>query len=289
MKIALGTVQFGLEYGIANQVGRVQLEDVKNILQQATAQGVDTLDTAIAYGDSESILGQAGVSCWKIVTKLPALPEGCVDVAGWVETQIEGSLSRLGVSQLHGVLLHRPEQLLSEQHGKPLFKALQQLKTQGLTRKIGVSVYGPEELDRLTGEMPFDLVQAPLNILDRRLVESGWARRLKEQGTEVHVRSAFLQGLLLMTPDQRPEKLARWSRVWSEWTRWLGETGLTPLEACLRYVKGVEEVDKVVVGVDSAKHLKEILAASRSVLPSLPNWRLPIDTDLINPGRWSKL
>lgn len=130
------------------------------------------------------------------------------------------------------MLLHCPEQLLSEQHGKPLLKALQQLKTQGITRKIGVSVYGPEELDRLMDEMPFDLVQAPLNILDRRLVESGWARRLKDQGTEVHVRSAFLQGLLLMTPDQRPEKFARWRPVWSEWSRWPGKAGLTPLQAC---------------------------------------------------------
>lgn len=288
MRVALGTVQFGLEYGVGNQAGRVQLADAKNILQQATAQGIDTLDTAIAYGDSESILGQAGVDSWNVVTKLPALPEGCADVAGWVEAQIEGSLSRLGVSQLHGVLLHRPEQLLGE-NGKPLFEALQHIKAQGITRKIGVSVYGPEELDMLMGEMQFDLVQAPLNILDRRLVESGWARRLKEQGTEVHVRSAFLQGLLLMAADQRPEKFARWHSIWSEWTRWLGETGLTPLQACLGYVLGIEEVDKVVVGVDSIKHLKEILAASHSPLPSLPNWPQPIDTDLINPGRWNQL
>lgn len=287
-RLALGTVQFGLEYGIANQAGRVQLEDARYILQEAAAQGVDTLDTAIAYGDSESTLGQAGVSGWKIVTKLPALPEGCADVAGWVKVQIEGSLSRLGVSQLHGVLLHRPDQLLGE-NGKPLFEALQHLKAQGITRKIGVSVYGPEELARLMGEMQFDLVQAPLNILDRRLVESGWAKRLKEQGTEVHARSAFLQGLLLMPPDQRPAKFSRWTSLWSEWTRWLDETGLTPLQACLGYVLGVEAADKVVVGVDSVKQLKEILVASHSALPSLPNWPQAIDTDLINPGQWSQL
>ena len=139
------------------------------------------------------------------------------------------------------------------------------------------------------GEMQFDLVQAPLNILDRRLVGSGWARRLREQGTEVHVRSAFLQGLLLMAADQRPEKFARWRTSWFEWTRWLGETGLTPLQACLGYALGVEEVDKVVVGVDSVKQLQEILVASHTVLPSLPNWPHPIDTDLINPGRWNQI
>ena len=288
MKIVLGTVQFGIEYGVANQTGRVRLEDVHNILQHAASNGIDTLDTAIAYGDSEGTLGQVGVDGWKVVTKLPALPESCADVAGWVEAQIEGSLKRLGISQLHGVLLHRPDQLLGE-HGKSLYKALQHLKVQGVTRKIGVSVYRPEELDRLVGVMPFDLVQAPLNILDRRLLESGWAKKLKQQGTELHVRSAFLQGLLLMSVGKRPKKFERWNSVWSEWSRWLGETGLTPLQACLSYVMGIEEVDKVVVGVDSITHLKEIFAAPHSTLPSLPNWPRPIDTDLINPGRWSDL
>lgn len=288
MKIALGTVQFGIDYGVANTAGRVRPEDVKNILQLAAARGVDTLDTAIAYGDSESVLGRVGVGSWKVVTKLPALPEDCMDVAGWVSAQMDGSLSRLGVSRVHGVLLHRPAQVLG-QHGKQLLGALLHLKAHGITRKIGVSVYGSEELDMLAGVMPLDLVQAPLNVLDRRLVESGWAKKLKNQGTELHVRSAFLQGLLLMQADQRPEGFARWQPVWAEWTRWLGATSLTPLQACLGYVLGVEEVDKVVVGVDSVGHLTEVLSATRSGLPSLPTWPQPIDTDLINPGRWNQL
>ena len=285
MRIALGTAQFGLQYGIANQAGMVPFDDVRHILEEATALGVDTLDTAIAYGDSESTLGKAGVGDWKVVTKLPALPEGCTDVAGWVEAQVEVSIKRLGISQLHGVLLHRPAQLRSKD-GESLLQALQGLKAAGLTRKIGVSVYGPDELDVLMTEMQFDLVQAPLNILDQRLVESGWARRLRDQGTEIHTRSAFLQGLLLMEPDQRLRKFTRWEYVWAEWARWLGETGLTPIEACLGYALGVTEVDKVVVGVDCVTHFQEIVAASSSSLPSMPNWPKPIDIDLINPSCW---
>lgn len=287
-RLALGTVQFGLEYGVANPTGRVQLGDIRNIIKQAAANSVNTLDTAIDYGVSEDVLGEVGLDGWNVVTKLPAVPQDCVDVAGWVDLQIEGSLNRLGVSQLHGVLLHRPAQLLGE-YGGELLGALQRLKAKGVTRKIGVSVYGPEELDRLMGVMQLDLVQAPLNILDRRLLESGWAKKLKVQGIELHVRSAFLQGLLLMPADKRPVKFERWSSVWSEWMRWLGETELTPLQACLGYAMGVKEVDKVVVGVDSVEQLEEILMASHSALPSLPNWRQPIDTDLINPVRWSDL
>jgi aryl-alcohol dehydrogenase-like predicted oxidoreductase len=139
--------------------------------------------------------------------------------------------------------------------------------------------------------MPLDIVQAPLNILDRRLVESGWAKKLKRQGTELHVRSAFLQGLLLMTPEQRPSKFAIFNPIWSEWSRWLNETGLPPLHACLGYVLGLAEVDKVIVGIDSTRQLQEIFAASHAQLTSLPNFphAYENDTDLMNPGRWSQL
>lgn len=287
-RLALGTVQFGLDYGVANAAGRVRLEEVKSILREAAAHGVDTLDTAIAYGESEQVLGQAGLAGWNVITKLPALPDACGDVAAWVGAQIQGSLDRLGVNQLHGLLLHRPDQLLGLR-GPALREALQDLKARGLARGIGVSIYGPDELDRLAGALHFDLVQAPLNLLDRRLQTSGWARRLREQGTELHVRSAFLQGLLLMAPDHRPSKFARWSGVWAEWSRWLDETGLTPLQACLGYVMGVDGVDKVVVGVDSLRHLQQILAASDARLPSLPCWPQALDADLINPARWSQL
>ena len=137
--------------------------------------------------------------------------------------------------------------------------------------------------------MDLDLVQAPLNILDRRLIESGWATRLKSRGVELHVRSTFLQGLLLMPADQRPVKFLRWQPLWTEWARWLDETGLTPLQACLGYVLGIEEVDKVVVGVDSVSQLNEVLGVTKSVLPNLPNWPQPIDPFLINPSQWSQL
>lgn len=287
-RLALGTVQFGLDYGVANSGGRVTLQDARNIICQAELNGVDTLDTAIAYGASEATLGQVGVEGWRVITKLPALPADCQGVAAWVTAQIEQSISRLGVRQLQGVLLHRPDDLLGE-NGSRLVKALEGLKAEGLTRQIGVSVYGPEQLEKLTATMALDLVQAPLNILDRRLVASGWASRLKDRGTEVHVRSAFLQGLLLMPSDQRPAKFALWPEIWIEWSRWLERTGLTPLQACLAYALGVAEVDRVVVGVDSLVQLNEIFIASKAVLPSLPDWPQPIEMKLINPGLWSQL
>jgi aryl-alcohol dehydrogenase-like predicted oxidoreductase len=288
MKLALGTVQFGLDYGVANTSGRVTAQEGGAILQCAQACGLDTLDTAIAYGESEAVLGQLGIAQWKTVTKLPEVPEDCKNVSQWVLDQIQQSMTRLGVTQLHGVLLHRPTQLL-EKMGPALYGALQSIKAQGKTRKIGVSVYGPAELDALFDAYALDLVQAPLNILDRGLVASGWAGRLHDAGVEVHTRSAFLQGLLLMPVTQRPAKFNLWANVWRSWDGWLEQEGLTPLQACLRYVTNLPQIDRVVVGVDTAAQLHQIVEAAEGKLPSLPEFDALQDARLINPASWNQL
>ena len=288
MKLALGTVQFGLDYGVANTVGRVSAETAGALLRRAQIYGMDTLDTAIAYGDSESVLGGLGVRGWKVVSKLPAVPEGCPDVARWVRTQTQNSLQRLGLQRMHGLLLHRPVQLLDGM-GPDLYAALQSLKAEGLVAKVGVSVYGVAELAVLWPEYRFDLIQAPLNILDRSLVDSGWAARLKDAEVEVHTRSAFLQGLLLMPADKRPERFNRWSDLWQEWDRWLLATGLSPVQACLGYANGLDVIDRVLVGVDAVAQLDEIVAAADSVLNSLPAFKPLQDERLINPASWNQL
>lgn len=288
MKLALGTVQFGLNYGVANHSGRISDAEARAILFQASEYGFDTLDTAIAYGDSERVLGDLGIDRWRVVTKLPAVPGSCGDVVSWVQDEIRQSMERLRVGQLHGVLLHRPSQLL-QSNGDDLYKGLQSLKDQGLTRKIGVSVYEPEELDQLLNSYDLDLVQAPLNLMDRRLVDSGWAKKLKDANVELHTRSAFLQGLLLMPAHERPLKFNRWVDVWAVWDEWLLEVNLTPLEACLRYLNSVKEIDRIVVGVDTEVQLRQIVKASQGCLESMPNFREHLDARLINPGAWSEL
>jgi aryl-alcohol dehydrogenase-like predicted oxidoreductase len=288
MKLALGTAQFGLKYGVNNISGRINHAEARAILFQASQYDFDTLDTAIAYGDSERILGGLGIDQWQVVTKLSAVPDAFVDIVSWVHDEIRKSMERLQVGQLHGVLLHRPSQLL-QTNGDQLYEGLRCLKDQGLTRKIGVSVYEPKELDQLLNSYDLDLVQAPLNLMDRRLVESGWAKQLKDAKIELHTRSAFLQGLLLMPSHKRPKKFNRWADVWSVWDDWLLEVNLTPLEACLRYLNSVHEIDRIVVGVDTADHLRQIFEALQGSLESLPNFRDHLDARLINPAAWSDL
>lgn len=290
MKLALGTAQFGMPYGIVNKSGRVAQEEVKAILQVARLNGIDTLDTAIGYGESENALGTAGVRAFKVVTKLSAVPDQCADVANWITDQVDNSLRRLGLNAVYGLLLHRPTQL-TEAGGRDLYDALIAMKNAGKTLKIGISIYQPAELDVLINQQGFhfDMVQAPINVFDRRMISSGWLRRLKDAGVEVHARSAFLQGLLLTPLELIPEKFANWNTLWREWHEWLARNNIGALEACLQFLQNHTEIDRVIVGVDSLEQLSQIIGASTcgnvSGIPSV----FTNDDNLINPSRWALL
>lgn len=127
MKLALGTVQFGLNYGIANESGQVSLAQAKEVLALAHLHGIADLDTAIAYGDAEARLGQIGVSGFRIVTKLPPMPADVADAGIWAKAELAGSLRRLGCSSVFGLLLHRSADLNGPQ-GKHFFKHLRKCK-----------------------------------------------------------------------------------------------------------------------------------------------------------------
>ena len=286
MKLALGTVQFGQSYGVANKAGQVPGAEAKAILEYAASNGIGMLDTAIGYGDSEQRLGEIGISDWQVVSKIPAVPEGCGDVGDWVIKSVEGSLQRLGIRRLYAVLLHKPQQLLGADGGQ-IYAGMQQLKESGLVQRIGVSIYDPAELDELFRGYAFDVVQAPFNLLDRRLIDSGWMSRLATKGTELHVRSIFLQGVLLMPPGDRPAKFNRWQVHWSAYDEWVRSCELTPLQACVRYSLSFPEISRVIVGVDFAHQLQEIVNSQDGVALDPPQSFRITDVDLLEPSRWN--
>jgi aryl-alcohol dehydrogenase-like predicted oxidoreductase len=285
-RLALGTVQFGLRYGIANQTGQVDRDAAASILEHAWAAAMDTLDTAIGYGQSEQRLGDIGVARWQIISKLPPVPADCADVTAWVQESLDGALARLRVPRLYGLLLHHSQELRGP-HAAALYRALITAREQGTATKIGVSIYAPEELDALVPQFSFDLVQAPFNVLDRRLSSSGWLRRLTDAETEVHVRSVFLQGLLLMSADRRPPRFAHWEALWRRWHDWLRETQLAPVQACLGFVLSQPEIARVVIGVDTLTQLTEILRAVDAPCALPPPELMSADPGLIDPSRWS--
>ena len=287
-RIALGTVQFGMSYGVANQVGQITYKDGKAIIKEAKKAGVDTLDTAILYGRSEEVLGKIDVSEFRVITKLPEIPQN-KNIKATILQSINDSLDRLKINCLTGILLHSPLQLL-ETGFDIIFSTLEELKRNGLVEKIGFSIYSPNDLDRLWNNFKPDIVQAPFNIFDQRLLHSGWLQKMHRTGVEIHVRSVFLQGLLLMDHDIRPAKFQKWAQVWSRWHNWLKAQNISAIQAALDFVLSQKEIDKVVIGVDSLQHLKEILqVANHSKNVDLNNVTFTNDELLINPAHWAHI
>jgi aryl-alcohol dehydrogenase-like predicted oxidoreductase len=288
MKLALGTAQFGLNYGVANKQGKVPYNEVREIIQTAAKAGISTLDTAVTYGDSEAVLGKVGCENFSIVTKLPEVPSNVSNLDVWIENHIHESLTRLDIEQLDGLLLHRPEQLLGSMGGE-LYKALCVSKQKGSIKRIGISIYDPHELELLLKEFNFDLIQVPFNPFDQRLLTSGWLEKLSALGTAVHLRSIFLQGVLLMTQHERPSKFLPWQKTFNHWDSWLEQTDQSALEACLSHAVNLPNVEKVVVGINSLEHLCQILDAVDNLAPDSRFEPVFDDQRIINPAKWGEL
>jgi len=288
-KIALGTAQFGMSYGIANKYGKLKLQDIKKIIEFAKKKKIDLIDTAISYKNSEKTIGKIGILDFKIVSKLPYLPKKeILDINSWVREQIKLSLIRLRVKSLCGILIHNSQDLNGE-IGKRIIDTLHNLKSKGIVEKIGISIYDPNEFEKFKKLINFDIIQAPLNILDRRILDSGLLSKFYKTNVEFHARSVFLQGLLLMSKQDRPSKFNKWSNLWKLWHEWLNDNKIKPLEAAIRYVLSIKEVSKVIVGVESKDQLKQILEASNGKLPNIPNELAMNDINLLNPSNWSKI
>jgi aryl-alcohol dehydrogenase-like predicted oxidoreductase len=284
-RLALGTVRFGMRYGIDNDAQMMSLDAARSIVTQARALGLALLDTAIAYGESEARLGEIGVDEWRVVSKLPEIPHPCADIGAWIHQSVLGSLTRLRTNKLYGLLLHEAQQLAGP-YGDAIYEGLSAVKDLQLVEKIGVSIYAPDELTALCARYRLDLVQAPYNVIDRRLVTSGWLSRLRAGGTEVHARSVFLQGLLLMPGPRRPASFDRWQPLWNLWDGWLAQQGLSAIQGCLGFALAQPEFEHLVIGIDSVEHLKEIAACAGARTAMPPDGLASEDADLVNPSRW---
>ena len=286
-KLVIGTAQFGINYGIANSLGQVRSEEAKKILDYSLSKDINYIDTATSYGESEKVLGGLDVNRFKIITKIPKIPYDQINPYDWLESSVLDSLNRLNVKSIYSLLLHSPEDLLGV-HGLTLYKGLRELKNKGIVKKIGVSVYSIDEIEVITDKYDVDIIQCPLNLVDRSLVESGWHKRLKKMGIEIHVRSIFMQGLLLMKKDLIPNNFSKWKNIWNKWHSWIEEKNINNLDACIAFVSSIDEIDRIIVGVDSLKHLEEIVQSYKlkqvSEFPDISS----NDIDLINPSLWKK-
>jgi aryl-alcohol dehydrogenase-like predicted oxidoreductase len=253
-RLALGTAQFGLAYGLNNQAGQPSTTEVAQVLAAAQAVGLTLLDTATAYGNSEARLGElAGDNpAFQLITKLPAGPPA------QVADSLRESLARLRRPQLYGVLFHAFGPLQAE---PAAWQALQAARAAGQVARIGVSLYHPHEAEWLLAQgWDIDLVQVPYNVLDQRF--AAVLPALAAHGVEVHVRSAFLQGLLLREPDALPAFFRPLAPKIKQLRALVADADVPLPAALLLFAAYAPGVARAVVGVDSVANLHENLTAA---------------------------
>ena len=276
-KIGLGTVQFGLSYGIANQHGQTQKDEVGKLLSLAKAKGIDLLDTANAYGESEQVIGTMADSSFKIVTKFLKTAN-----AKEIDEQLGQSLSALKRVNLYGYMAHDAK-ALSTIDG--LWNKLQELKAAGKVEKVGASYYDPHLLDQhLEQGMVPDIIQVPYNYIDQRF--KAIMSQCKAMGTEVHTRSAFLQGLFFIPAHE----LSNHFEPLKPWLKHLRANLTTDallagylLYTCLKQ----PFIDKVIIGVNHLSQLEMNMNSLDLDFGELSIESPPaLDENILNPSQW---
>lgn len=290
MKLGLGTVQFGMEYGVTNRDGQVSSGEAGRILALAAGAGVRVLDTAPSYGDSEEVLGRLLPQDhhFQVVTKTPHFSRNLSadEVAEKLSDAFESSLERLRQKKVYGLLVHGPEDLL-QPFGNGLFAEMKRLQRMGQVEKVGASVYNADQIDGILAAFDIDLIQLPLNVLDQRLIASGHLRKLKERGVEIHVRSVFLQGVLLAKPDSLPRHFDSIKDKLGQYHDMVGAHQMTPVQAALAFANNQEEVDVVLCGVTTREHLSQILEETTTPVSNDIFADFAIhDPAMLNPARW---
>lgn len=259
--MTIGTVQLGMNYGIANELGKPDEEKSFSMLRAALEGGVTALDTARNYGDSEDVIGRF-LKTWEkdtpyIATKIKKFPDDIVDIESHVLNSIETSLSKLGVDKVETVMLHSPIDIM--QYGKRAALAMEEVLKRGYAERIGVSVYLKEEIEETLKYPSFSVTQVPMSIFDQRLIASGTIKKLKEKDYTVFVRSVFLQGLFFLDPEKMTDPILtchaapniRALRKIAE------DEGMTVAELAIAFIRDTAGVTSLVLGADTPEQVKE--------------------------------
>lgn len=287
-KLSLGTVQFGLEYGIANTRGKPLQKDVNEIVSYVTSHGINCLDTAQAYGNSEKVIGKAieDKNDLFIVSKLKT------DLfKNNLNQNIDTSLDNLNISTLYGLLLHDSELLFSwnkEEHSK-----VKQLKEENKIKHFGVSIYTDEEFNLAVENSDIDIIQIPFNLFDQRAITKNWLQKAKEKNKLIFIRSVFLQGLFFMDKEKLPQKLSNARELLSVFETYTNKLELTKAQLALNFVNSVAKDSILLFGCDSLDQAKENIDSFNNLMP-LSNHIIDeliftfknVDEQIYNPSRW---
>lgn len=291
-QLCLGTAQFGLAYGITNTNGQVSEAEVGQLLFEANKAGICWLDTAQAYGNAEEVLGRQlpNAHGFHFISKLPAQPQPMFtaqDVEAW-DQAFDKSCQRLGVQSLDALLLHAPADL-GKPGGEYLEAWLLNLRQQGLVQRVGVSIYSAKDLDGVNPAL-LDLVQLPLSLFDQRLKQDGTLARLRSQGTAIHARSIYLQGLLLTPAVEwpswvKPEVLAHHQAL----EALAKQRHCRLIDLALGFAREQVEIEALVLGVCCKEEVSELQNAWSEISPwKVDEWKAWAlqDIGMLDPRTW---
>ncbi len=260
-RFGLGTAQFGMTYGKFNRDGIPTHESALQILNRAKDLGLSHIDTAHQYGDSESVLGACGglLNSFSIITKTPRFSDGKIskDDVMLLREAYNDSLKKLNKKKVDGLLIHHAPNLLQD-GGQMLYEEMLQLKTIGKVKRIGVSAYEGEIIEKIHEKYPIDFVQLPINLLDRRLINNNYLKRIESLGIKIHARSAFLQGLILANTETLPPHFNPVKELLNEFHNKAKQAGVKPVHAALHYLLRLNCIECIIVGVDTLGQLDEI-------------------------------
>lgn len=290
MKLVLGTAQFGLDYGITNKRGKVTRDDVCNILAKAKRSGISMLDTAVAYGDSETVLGECYVDVrgFDFISKVTIKPGSGL----LLKSEVERSCHRLGTDRLYALMVHNADALLSDA-AENYWAKIVKLKQEGKIKKIGVSVYSPEQASAILEKFEIDIIQIPCNLLDQRFIQTGLLKEFKLKNIEVHVRSIFLQGLLLSNYSELPAYFDPIQSCLNAIDNMSSVHQISKLDLIISFLKTLKDIDAVVFGVTCIEELNQLLHAVRATNTNTINncdyAQFSISEEsMINPVNWPK-
>ena len=280
-KIVLGTAQFGNNYGVTNN-NILIFDEVKKILLKAKAFGINTLDTSEDYQNYD-LLRKTKIKKFKIIAKFALNQNKNIENYYVVNNIVSSYLKKLNIQVLEGLLYRNPLILLEK---KKYWEFAQNLKRDNIVNKIGYTIYSPNELDRLFYKYKPDFVQLPYNIFDRRFEVTGWINKLYEEDIEIHIRSIFLQGLLLANISKIPKKFLKYKKTFNLYEEWLCSKNINKLVATLSLFENDNRINKIIVGVQTKNELVNLYNTKPKPL-QYPEWMNKINKNLINPKHWS--
>ncbi|MBU4013872.1 MAG: aldo/keto reductase [Proteobacteria bacterium] len=291
--LVLGTAQLGLPYGIANKVGQPDQAVATAIIHEAWKNGIREFDTAQGYGDSEKVLGKALAELGfskeaRIISKFDSNLDHLN--ASDMSRALDESLERLGVRSLYGIMLHREEML--SLWNKGLAKILQAFILSGRVEKIGISVYSPDKAIQALNTEGIIMVQLPTNILDRRFENAGVFKLADEKRKTIYIRSVFLQGLILMNPEEVPDKMDFARPVLEKLESLSNDFGLSRQEMALGYIKSEIPNAHVIFGAETPAQVTWNVECWHKSYPQSLNRLIKeafkeVNERLLNPTLWS--